>query len=140
MTNIWFSFNAVPVFHKIKCTSYDPYVVGGPKESVVDSIHVQPVRKDKRNRDVPARFDTAVINDGTGRETGVSGDLIFLYGIFILLSHRHRISNWPSSGDIFAAQKSHRRIVSAQYYPAYAPRLCRMVLESQDTGPESLAV
>jgi hypothetical protein len=118
MTNIRFSFNAVPVFHKIKFTSYDPYVVGGPMESVVDSIHVQPVRKDKRNRDVPARFDTAVINVGTGRETGVTGKLTFLYRISIILTHRHRISNRPSSGGIFAAQKSHRRIVSAGYYSA----------------------
>jgi hypothetical protein len=130
MTNVRFSFNAVPVFHKIKFTSYDPYVVGGPKESVVDSIHVQPARKDKRNRDVPARFDTAVINDGTGGETGVAGKLIFLYRIFVLLIHRHRISNWPSSSGIFAAPKSHRRIVSRKYYPARAPCLRRMVLDS----------
>jgi hypothetical protein len=46
--------------------SYDPYAVGGPKESAVDAIHVQPIQKDKRNQDIPARFDTAVINDGTG--------------------------------------------------------------------------
>ena len=78
MRQIVFHFNAVPVFHKIKYTSYDPYVVAGPKESVVDSIHAQPVRKDKRNRDIPARFDTAVIDDGAGQETGATGNLVFL--------------------------------------------------------------
>ncbi|KAF8487819.1 hypothetical protein F5888DRAFT_1796512 [Russula emetica] len=73
IANVRFHFNAVNVYHKIKFTSYDPYVVGGPRESIVDSIHSRPIRKDKRNRDVPARFDTAVINDGTGQETGVAG-------------------------------------------------------------------
>lgn len=103
MSNFRFHFNAVPVFHRIKYTSYDPYVVGGPKESVVDSIHVQPVRKDKRNRDVPARFDTAVIDDGTGQETGVAGKLIFIYSKFVLLTHWRRISNWSSSSCFFVA-------------------------------------
>jgi Plavaka transposase len=86
MSEIRFRFDAVPVFHKIKFTSYDPYAVGGAKETVVDSIHVQPVRKDKRNRNVPPRFDTAVINEGNGQETGVTGNLIFLFSISILLT------------------------------------------------------
>jgi hypothetical protein len=102
MSNIRFHFNAVPVFHKIKFTSYDPYAAGGTKVTVVDSIHAQPVRKDKKNQDIPARFDAALINDSTGQETGVEGNFIFSYNIFILLTHMDRISNWPSSGSIFA--------------------------------------
>ncbi|KAI0244929.1 hypothetical protein BJV78DRAFT_1143883 [Lactifluus subvellereus] len=78
ISNIQFHFNAVPVYHKIKFTSYDPYIVGSPRESVVDTIHIQPVQKDKRNQDIPARFDTALINDGTGQEMGVTGNLDFL--------------------------------------------------------------
>ena len=82
---IRFHFNAVNVYHKIKFTSYDPYVVGGPRESVVDSIHSHPIRNDKRNREVPARFDTAVINDGTGQETGVAGNLTFSIHLHLLM-------------------------------------------------------
>jgi hypothetical protein len=81
--SVRFHFNAVNVYHKIKFTSYDPYAVGGPRKSVVDSIHSRPIRKDKRNREVPARFDTAVINDGTGQETGVAGNLTFSMLTFI---------------------------------------------------------
>ena len=102
-STIRFRFNAVPVFHKIKFTSYDPYTVGGAKETVVDSIHVQPVRKDKRNRNVPPRFDTAVINDGNGQETGVTGNFNFPNQYIHSITRRHRISNWPSSSGIFAA-------------------------------------
>jgi hypothetical protein len=64
------------VYHRIKFISYDPYIVGGPKESVVDAIHVQPAWKDKRSRDVPGRFDTALINDGTGQATSVTGNTL----------------------------------------------------------------
>ncbi|KAI0245417.1 hypothetical protein BJV78DRAFT_1287888 [Lactifluus subvellereus] len=88
MSNIRFHFNAVPVYHKIKFTSYDPYVVGGPRESVVDAIHVHPVQKDKKNQDIPARFDTALINDGTGQETGVAGWSILQHADFSPLRSR----------------------------------------------------
>ena len=67
-------FNAVNVYHRIKFTSYDPYIVEGSNTSVVDAIHVQPAQKDTKGRDVPARFDTALINDGTGQEIGVKGE------------------------------------------------------------------
>lgn len=39
----------------------------------MDSIHAYPQRFDVRGRPVPCRFDTALINDGTGGETGVGG-------------------------------------------------------------------
>ena len=42
-------------------------------ETVVDSIHVKPASKDKHGKNIPARFDTALINDGTGGDTGLKG-------------------------------------------------------------------
>jgi hypothetical protein len=75
MTNIQFPFNTVHVYHKVKFTSYDPYIVQGPNISVVDAIHIQPSRKDNRNCDVPARFDTVLVNDGSGKDIGITGKL-----------------------------------------------------------------
>jgi hypothetical protein len=40
---------------------------------VVDSIHVQPAKTLKNGTELAARFDTAVVNDGTGKMTGVAG-------------------------------------------------------------------
>ncbi|KAJ6603058.1 hypothetical protein B0H10DRAFT_1822795 [Mycena sp. CBHHK59/15] len=60
-------FNAVPVFHKIKYTTEDPYTADGPTDSEVDAIHVQPGKQLKNGNDLPARFDTALINDGTAK-------------------------------------------------------------------------
>jgi hypothetical protein len=34
---------------------------------------VKPASKDKHGKDIPARFDTALINDGTGGDTGLKG-------------------------------------------------------------------
>lgn len=74
--NIIFSFHTVPVFHRIKFTTQDPYTAHGPSDSVVDSIYVQPGKFD-----LPARFDTALINDGSGGMIGVDGDLIQIYSL-----------------------------------------------------------
>jgi hypothetical protein len=76
MTNIQFPFNAVNVYHKIKFTSYDPYIIKGPNISVVDAIHSRPTRKDNRGRDIPARFDAVLVNDGSGKDIGIAGELI----------------------------------------------------------------
>ncbi|KAJ7902970.1 hypothetical protein B0H13DRAFT_2335403 [Mycena leptocephala] len=76
-------FNTVPIFHKIKYTTEDPYTAGGPTDSVIDAIHVQPGKQLKNGKELPARFDTACVNDGTGKMTGIDRDLIV---VFTLLS------------------------------------------------------
>ncbi|KAJ7601791.1 hypothetical protein DFH06DRAFT_1401017 [Mycena polygramma] len=67
------SFNAVPVFQRIKFSTSDPYANDGPSDSIVDSIHVQAPRVLKNGDKVPARFDTALINIGHGGKTGTAG-------------------------------------------------------------------
>ncbi|KAJ7438607.1 hypothetical protein FB451DRAFT_1447943 [Mycena latifolia] len=66
-------FNAVPVFHRIKFSTSDPYANGGPADSIVDSIHVQPRKFLQNGDEVPARFDTALVNTGNGGKTGTAG-------------------------------------------------------------------
>ncbi|KAI9451165.1 hypothetical protein BJY52DRAFT_1206005 [Lactarius psammicola] len=63
-------FTRLPVWHVIKFTQFDP-VTG--KYSTSDAIHAQPTQNDKYNRPIPGRFNTALINDGTGKEHGVKG-------------------------------------------------------------------
>lgn len=69
-------FNTLPVFHKIKYTTEDPYTDGGPSDSVIDAIHVQPTKILKNGNELAGRFDTALINlsDGLGEMTGVDGE------------------------------------------------------------------
>ncbi|KAG1902405.1 uncharacterized protein F5891DRAFT_1127689 [Suillus fuscotomentosus] len=63
-------FHAVPVYHKIKWLLTDARGHGDPPVTV-DSIHARPHHNAQRENDVvPARFDTALINDGTGFHVG----------------------------------------------------------------------
>ncbi|KAJ7882367.1 hypothetical protein B0H14DRAFT_3755572 [Mycena olivaceomarginata] len=66
-------FNAVPVFQRIKFTAADPYAKEGPSDSIVDSVHVQPSKMAKNGDEIPARFDTVLVNTGNGGKTGTTG-------------------------------------------------------------------
>jgi hypothetical protein len=63
-------FIKLPVWHRIKFVRVDPLTL---KVSTADSIHCSPGRSDSRGNQIPGRFDTALINDGTGEETGLDG-------------------------------------------------------------------
>ncbi|KAI9068635.1 hypothetical protein FKP32DRAFT_1561245 [Trametes sanguinea] len=70
--SVYFNFRSVPSFHKIKYLLDD--VQGfGLAEQHRDVVHARPARQDSRGRPVPARFDTVLVNDGTGGLTGVAG-------------------------------------------------------------------
>ncbi|CDO76892.1 hypothetical protein BN946_scf184903.g13 [Trametes cinnabarina] len=69
---IYFNFRSVPAFHKIKFL-LDNIQGFGITEQHRDVVHARPARRDSRDRPVPARFDTVVVNDGTGGSTGVTG-------------------------------------------------------------------
>ncbi|KAG1895817.1 uncharacterized protein F5891DRAFT_1130501 [Suillus fuscotomentosus] len=67
-------FRTLPVYHVVKWRSVDPQ--GHSDLCVtVDSVHVKPrrVATSQTGTDVPARFDTVLINDGTGRSVGIEG-------------------------------------------------------------------
>jgi hypothetical protein len=63
-------FNKLPVWHRIKFVMTDAVT---SKVLTADSIHCRPGRRDSRGKPVPGRFDTALINDGTGEDIGLDG-------------------------------------------------------------------
>jgi hypothetical protein len=63
-------FTKLPVWHRIKFVRMDPSML---MVSTADSIHCRPGLVDSRGNPIPGRFDTALINDGTGEETGLDG-------------------------------------------------------------------
>ncbi|KAJ7940032.1 hypothetical protein B0H13DRAFT_2226250 [Mycena leptocephala] len=82
-------FNRVPVYHRIKFITEDPYTAGGPEDSVVDSIHVQPAKSLRSGKDLPGRFDTALVNDGSGGLTGVRGYRVAQVRVVFSLKPHH---------------------------------------------------
>jgi hypothetical protein len=63
-------FNKLPVWHHIKFLRKDPV---SRLSVTADSIHCRPERLGPRGTRIPARFDTALINDGTGEDIGIEG-------------------------------------------------------------------
>lgn len=69
-------FRTVPVWHRIKFLREDP---ASKTTITADSIHVQPPTIDSHGHRVPGRFDTALVNEGTGGNTGIEGKSLHLY-------------------------------------------------------------
>jgi hypothetical protein len=63
-------FTKVPVWHRIKFLRTDPSTL---TISTSDSIHCRTGWNDSHGKEIPGRFDTALINDGTGEDTGFDG-------------------------------------------------------------------
>ena len=63
-------FATVLVYHRLKFTA--PGDSAQAKRTTLDSIHV-PERQTKKGTRIPARFDTILLNVGSGGETGVQG-------------------------------------------------------------------
>ncbi|KAJ7182013.1 hypothetical protein C8R46DRAFT_885282, partial [Mycena filopes] len=88
-------FNRVPVYHRVKYITEDPYTARGPEDSVVDSIHVQPRKLLRNGNELPGRFDTALVNDGTGQLTGVGGYRVGQVRVVFSLKPHHLKDLFP---------------------------------------------
>lgn len=71
-SRLYLSFRTFPVWHRIKYRLEDALGFGISDECT-DTIHAQPKRINKRGREVPGRFDTALVKDGVGGWIGVNG-------------------------------------------------------------------
>lgn len=70
-------FNAVSVYHKAKIWESD-FPLFRHASDEYDVVHAVPRRTNSRKRDIPGRFDTALINEGTGGQSGVEGESCFI--------------------------------------------------------------
>ena len=59
--SIYFHFNKIPAFHKVKFWLEDPHGLALPGTELRDVVHCRPTRKNKHGDDVPGRFDTALV-------------------------------------------------------------------------------
>ncbi|KAF8810314.1 hypothetical protein BYT27DRAFT_7209578 [Phlegmacium glaucopus] len=85
IANIRLPCRNLPVWHRIKYLRTDP-VTG--VTLTADAIHAQPARRDGRDRPIPARFDTVLINDGMGTEAGVKGRRVARVRVVFSLSEK----------------------------------------------------
>ena len=85
---IWMPFTKVSVWHRIKFMRIDPSTL---TVSTSDSIHCRPERKDSHGKPILSRFDTALINDGTGEDIGLGG-----MSFVLIFCHNIRSFSWKS--------------------------------------------
>jgi hypothetical protein len=90
---IRFPFTKLPVWHRVKFVRMDPST---SKVLTSDSIHCRPERSDSHGKLIPGRFDTALVNDGTGEETGLNGmSNLNLYSNYTLKGYRLSCWTYP---------------------------------------------
>ncbi|EIW56974.1 uncharacterized protein TRAVEDRAFT_170977 [Trametes versicolor FP-101664 SS1] len=70
--NVSLHFRKIQAFNKLKFILDDAQDLG-VMEDVRDAAHARPERQDKQGRTVPGRFDTVLVNNGTGGRSGVQG-------------------------------------------------------------------
>jgi hypothetical protein len=63
-----------PIFHRIKFIGARRFQ---SETKTIDSVHIQPSRKDKRNQTVVGRFDTVLVSNGQIDSIGIKGTLPF---------------------------------------------------------------
>ena len=68
--NVRMPFRSLPVWHRIKYLREDP---ASRSTMTADSVHARPSTTDSCGRRVPGRFDTVLVNEGTGGDTGIEG-------------------------------------------------------------------
>ena len=117
-------FTRLPVWHVIKFTRYEP--ISGTRPTA-DMIHVKPASYDKRQRPIPGRFDTALINDGTGTGLGIKGESECPYSC-VTHSTLNRIPYWPRSCRILDSRKVSQPTFRARGDSATPSGLCSVVL------------
>jgi len=77
---IFLPFQKVPVFHKIKLWNDDPLSKSDGKKTL-DVIHSRPRTKTKKGANLPARFDTALIDVDVTPGGGVTGEFVLFHGV-----------------------------------------------------------
>lgn len=65
--NLAMPFRTLPVYHKIK------YVTESAPDTTIDSV-AKPAARNRRGKELAGRFDTVLVNDGTGKDTGIDGE------------------------------------------------------------------
>ncbi|KAI1783920.1 hypothetical protein LXA43DRAFT_976942 [Ganoderma leucocontextum] len=70
---IYFPFGKVPVWHRVKFSISDPYDLTKHIDPISDTAHARPERKGKYGEQVAGRFDTVLVNDGSGDVAGIKG-------------------------------------------------------------------
>jgi hypothetical protein len=74
--NFYLPFQSLAAYHKIRFWNEDPLGRENAQDCL-DVVHIKPGYSNKKRQQVSGRFDTVLINEGTGGHAGVTGKFTF---------------------------------------------------------------
>ncbi len=119
-----YRFATLPVYHKLKFVLEDAQQLG-IMEAVHDAAHARPARRDRYGRHVPARFDTVLVNDGTGGPSGVQGNIFSVSSRCGMLTVP-RLSRWQAAARLQVVRRGSQAAYPRRHRPR-TTRICRVV-------------
>ncbi|KAJ7875217.1 hypothetical protein B0H13DRAFT_1894237 [Mycena leptocephala] len=93
-SDLYTPFQKVWVYHKMKF--WNGNALGRENiADVVDTVHVKPGYQNKQGHQIGGRFDTVLVNDGTGSHTGVTGYRVGRVRVVFKLSSKVTAALFP---------------------------------------------
>ncbi|KAJ7655439.1 hypothetical protein B0H17DRAFT_1214018 [Mycena rosella] len=109
--NFFLPFQSVSVYHNIKFWNKDP-LGREDKSDALDVVHVKPGYVNKQGRVVGGRFDTAIVNDGTGKHSGVKGYRVGQVRVVFSLTER-------ALKHLFPNERPHHHLAYVEWFSKF---------------------
>ncbi|KAJ7157665.1 hypothetical protein C8R43DRAFT_1183066 [Mycena crocata] len=113
--DIFVPFRKLSTFHKIKFWNEDPLGRNGAIDTL-DVVHIKPGYTNTHGRIIGGRFDTVIVNDGTGEHSGVTGYRVGQVRVVFTLSE-HILAQIFGDGD-----KPSEHLAYVEWFSKFPPR------------------